>query len=177
MHLVCVCVCVAYCSPTVWERERDCALRTYQLLVLVRNLVSQGTDEKRSIIVTFDIVRGSQNEDTGMSIYHVNSLVHIISSNFSAKWNHYFIHDWPRVHATRTNIWCSIHPIAVRQTRPIRPQCHTALCGSSVPEHPGAFSFWMFFLGGRGKLQLGDWFESVIWFIVPAVEFEPWNRF
>lgn len=67
---------------------------------------------------------------------------------------------------------CSSRPFEGKPTRqtqcPIRPQCYTALCGRSVPENPGACSFWKFFLFewiGKAKTELGDWFESVIWLV------------
>ena len=65
---------------------------------------------------------------------------------------------------------CSSRPFEGKPTRqtpcPIRPQCYTALCGQSVPENPGAFSFWIFWGDWKGKnaawwlVWIGDLFRG-----------------
>lgn len=104
------------------------------------------------------------------------SLVHFDSCNCSANWNHDFIHDWPHMcillftFSSWNLVRCSSRPFEGKPTRqtpcPIRPQCYTALCGQSVPENPGAFSFWIFWGDWKGKnaarwlVWIGDLFRG-----------------
>lgn len=122
-------------------------------------------------------------------------LVDFDSCNFSAQWNHDFIHDWPHMcilllpaFAVAFTQWryctlsswnllrCSPRPFEGKPSRQNSVPSGlnaTQLCAAEAfqkilelfPFESWCFLWWE---EGRGKTQLCNWFESVICFVVPA---------